>query len=65
RDGIKLMRKNEKVTFLFPSHIAYGYLGDKNRIGPNVPIMCTVTLTDFEKESDLKKIKKENNSNNQ
>ncbi|UPQ79385.1 gliding motility-associated peptidyl-prolyl isomerase GldI [Flavobacterium azooxidireducens] len=65
RDGIKLMRKNEKVTFLFPSHIAYGYLGDKNRIGPNVPIMCTVTLTDFEKESDLKKIKKENNLNNQ
>ena len=65
RDGIKLMRKNEKVTFLFPSHIAYGYLGDKNRIGPNVPIMCTVTLNDFAKESDLKKSKKENNLNNQ
>ena len=62
RDGIKLMRKNEKVTFMFPSHIAYGYLGDKNRIGPNMPIMCTVTLTDFEKESDLKKIN--NNANN-
>ena len=65
RDGIKLMRKNEKVTFLFPSHMAYGYLGDKNRIGPNVPIICTVTLTDFEKETELKKIKNENNSNNQ
>ena len=65
RDGIKLMRKNEKITFLFPSHMAYGYLGDKNRIGSNVPIMCTVTLTDFEKESDLTKIKRENNSNNQ
>ncbi len=62
RDGIKLMRKNEKITFLFPSHIAYGYLGDKNRIGANVPIMCTVTLNDFAKENDLKKIKKENNS---
>jgi gliding motility-associated peptidyl-prolyl isomerase len=65
RDGIKLMRKNEKITFLFPSHIAYGYLGDKNRIGPNVPIICTVTLNDFQKESDLKKIKSENNLNNQ
>lgn len=64
RDGIKLMRKNEKVTFLFPSHIAYGYLGDKNRIGPNVPIMCTVTLNDFEKETDLEKSKRENNLNN-
>ena len=55
QNGIKLMRKNEKVTFLFPSHIAYGYLGDKNRIGPNVPIQCTITLTDFKKESELQK----------
>ena len=62
RDGIKLMRKNEKVSFLFPSHIAYGYLGDKNRIGSNVPIICTVTLTDFKKESI---IKNNNNSSNQ
>lgn len=49
RYGIKLMHKNEKVTFLFPSHIAYGYLGDKNRIGPNVPLRCTVLLRDFKK----------------
>jgi hypothetical protein len=49
------MRKNEKVTFLFPSHIAYGYLGDKNRIDPNVPILCLVTLTDFKPESELQK----------
>ena len=47
RHGIKLMLKNEKVTFLFPSHVGYGYLGDKNRIGPNVPLKCTVTLRDF------------------
>ncbi|MBF0693481.1 MAG: gliding motility-associated peptidyl-prolyl isomerase GldI [Flavobacterium sp.] len=50
RDGIKLMRKNERVTFLFPSHIAYGYHGDNNRIGHNEPLMCTVTLHDFEPE---------------
>lgn len=55
QNGIKLMRKNEKVNFLFPSHMAYGYLGDKNRIGPNVPIQCTVTLTDFKKESEIQK----------
>jgi gliding motility-associated peptidyl-prolyl isomerase len=47
RDGIKLMRKNEKVTFLFPSHMGYGYRGDNDRIGPNLPIVCTVTLRDF------------------
>jgi gliding motility-associated peptidyl-prolyl isomerase len=47
RDGIKLMRKNEKVTFLFPSHIAFGYHGDNKRIGSNEPLICTVTLNDF------------------
>ncbi len=50
RDGIKLMRKNEKVTFLFPSHMGYGYHGDNKRIGHNQPLMCTVTLHDFKPE---------------
>lgn len=47
RDGIKLMRKNETVTFLFPSHIAYGYHGDNNKIGTNQSLICTVTLRNF------------------
>lgn len=50
RDGIKLMHKNEKVTFLFPSHMAYGYRGDTKRIKTNQPIMVTVILNDFKKE---------------
>ena len=53
RHGIKLMRKNEKVTFLFPSHIAYGYHGDDKSIGPNEPLICTVTLNDFKPENKL------------
>lgn len=51
RHGIKLMRKNETVTFLFPSHIAYGYHGDNRRIGHNEPLMYTVTLTDFKPDN--------------
>ena len=54
RDGIKLMRKNETITFLFPSHVAYGYHGDDRRIGHNEPLICTVTLTNFEPESKIK-----------
>jgi len=54
RDGIKLMHKNEKVTFLFPSHMAYGYHGDNKRIGTNQPLICTVTLHDFKPENNLK-----------
>ena len=47
REGIKLMHKNEKVIFLFPSHIAYGYHGDDKKIGTNQPLICTVTLHNF------------------
>jgi gliding motility-associated peptidyl-prolyl isomerase len=47
RDGIKLMHKNEKVTFLFPSHMAFGYRGDTKRIKTNQPIIVTVTMHDF------------------
>ncbi|WP_316635527.1 gliding motility-associated peptidyl-prolyl isomerase GldI [uncultured Flavobacterium sp.] len=47
RDGIKLMHKNETVTFLFPSHIAYGYHGDNKKIGINQSLICTVTLRNF------------------
>lgn len=50
RDGIKRMRRKEKVVFLFPSVLGFGYYGDKEKIGPNVPIICTVTLNDFKKE---------------
>lgn len=50
RDGIKLMKKSEKITFIFPSHIAFGYRGDNKLIGPNTPIICTVTLNDFKPE---------------
>lgn len=55
REGIKLMHKNEKVIFLFPSHIAYGYHGDEKRIGSNQPLMCTVTLHNFISEVAFKK----------
>lgn len=53
RLGIKQMRKNEKVTFLFPSHLGYGYHGDNKKIGTNVPLICTVTLIDFKPETKL------------
>jgi gliding motility-associated peptidyl-prolyl isomerase len=55
REGIKLMHKNEKVVFLFPSHIAYGYHGDDKKIGTNQPLFCTVTLHNFISEAAFKK----------
>lgn len=55
RDGIKLMHKTEKVNFLFPSHMGYGYHGDDKKIGTNQPIIVTVTLNDFKPEASIQK----------
>ena len=55
RDGIKLMRKKEKVRFLFTSHMGYGFHGDNNKIGTNQPLFCTVTLNNFMPESEYNK----------
>lgn len=55
RDGIKLMRKKEKVNFLFTSHMGYGYHGDNKKIGVNQPLLCTVTLRDFKSEAVYRK----------
>jgi len=63
RDGIKLMHKNEKVNFYFPSHIAYGYHGDNKKIGVNQPLICTVTLNDFKSEAVYKKELEQNITN--
>jgi gliding motility-associated peptidyl-prolyl isomerase len=54
RDGIKLMHKGDKITFLFPSHMGYGYHGDDDKIGTNKPLICTVSLNDIIKEKPLK-----------
>lgn len=54
RDGIKIMKKGEEITFLFPSHIGYGYHGDNNKIGTNEPLLCTVKLNDIKKDNSNK-----------
>ncbi|WP_320815099.1 gliding motility-associated peptidyl-prolyl isomerase GldI [Flavobacterium sp.] len=51
RDGIKLMKKGETITFLFPSHMAFGYHGDNEKIGSNEPLICIVTINEIKKET--------------
>jgi gliding motility-associated peptidyl-prolyl isomerase len=65
RDGIKLMHKGEKVNFLFPSHIAFGYHGDNKKIGINEPLLVTVNLRDFTTEAAYKKRNQINKINNE
>lgn len=52
RDAVKMLKENERATFLFPSSIAFGYHGDENKIGSNVPIKSTITILQIEKQED-------------
>jgi len=52
REGLKLMKPTETVTFIFPSQVAYGYYGDDEKIGTNVPLVCEVTLNTIIKQND-------------
>lgn len=54
RNGLKLMHEGDVVTFLFPSHKVFGYLGDEKKIEINQPLIYKVQLN---------KIKKKNESN--
>lgn len=54
RQGLKLMKEGETITFLFPSYKAYGYYGDKNKIGRNLPIKTKVTLNKVSEREELK-----------
>jgi gliding motility-associated peptidyl-prolyl isomerase len=58
RDAVKLLKEGEKATFLFPSSLAFGYHGDNNKIGANVPLKSTVTIIKIDKQ-------KNNNKNGQ
>lgn len=48
REGLKIMKEGETVTFVFPSYTAYGYYGDSKKIGTNMPIVSTVTVLNIQ-----------------
>jgi len=52
RSSVKLLKEGETATFFFPSSLAYGYHGDNERIGVNVPIKATLSIFKIEKHRD-------------
>lgn len=48
RHAVKLLKEKEKASFIFPSHLTYGYTGDKNKIGKNIPLILNLTLLSIE-----------------
>lgn len=51
REGIKLMKEGETVTFLFPSYKAFGYYGIEEKLGTNTPVQSTITLHSIEQSN--------------
>lgn len=52
RNSVKLLQEGESAVFYFPSSLAFGYHGDQERIGPNLPVQSTLTIIEIEKQSD-------------
>jgi len=52
RNGLKLMGEGDNVTFLFPSHKVFGYLGDQKKIGVNQPLIYKVQLNKINKQNE-------------
>ena len=52
RNSVPLLKENETATFLFPSSLAYGYHGDNNKIGTNMPLKSTLTILKIDKQRD-------------
>lgn len=49
REGLKLLSEGETATFIFPSQKAFGYYGDENKIGTNIPLICKVSVNKITK----------------
>ena len=52
RSALKLLKENESGVFYFPSSVAYGYRGDKDKIGYNQPIVARIAVFKIEKNPE-------------
>lgn len=43
-EGIKLMRKGDQAKFILPSHLAFGLMGDGDKIPPRASLVYEVEL---------------------
>ncbi len=52
RNSIKLLKEKETALFLFPSSMGFGYHGDNDKIGPNIPLKSTISIITIKKKQD-------------
>jgi FKBP-type peptidyl-prolyl cis-trans isomerase FkpA len=46
-EGILLMKKGDKAKFIVPSHLAFGLVGDQDKIPPRAVLVYDVELVDL------------------
>lgn len=44
RETLKMMKVGEELSVYYPSYMGYGYYGDEDRIGTNIPFKSNVKL---------------------
>lgn len=47
-EGILLLRKGDRAKFVLPSHLAFGLLGDSEKIPPRTPIIYLIEVIDIQ-----------------
>ncbi len=47
-EGILLLRKGDQAKFILPSHLAFGLLGDSEKIPPRTPIVYILEVIDIQ-----------------
>jgi peptidyl-prolyl isomerase, gliding motility-associated len=52
RSALKLLKEKESGVFYFPSSVAYGYRGDKDKISFNQPIIAKIEVFKIEKNQE-------------
>jgi FKBP-type peptidyl-prolyl cis-trans isomerase FkpA len=47
-DALKMLRKGEEAIFIFPSYLAYGLIGDQNKVPPKSELIYEVKIIDVQ-----------------
>jgi FKBP-type peptidyl-prolyl cis-trans isomerase len=46
--ALRGLQQGTEALFLFPSHLGYGLLGDRNKIPPQSPLLCKIKVVSVE-----------------
>lgn len=48
QEGVRLMHLHDKAIFILPAHLAFGLIGDRNKIPPKVAVVYEIEVIDVQ-----------------